>query len=75
MSDFKNFGLVSVNGGWGDTWSDYSECSVSCGEGVEIRTLPCDNPAPEFGGNDCVGNPEESRPCEIKKCPSKFNYK
>ena len=61
--------LASVNGGWGD-WTEYGECSETCGEGTQTRTHECNNPTPQYEGNDCDGSPEESRTCEIKKCPS-----
>ena len=62
--------VVSVNGGWSD-WTEYRECSETCGEGIQTRTHECNNPTPQFEGNDCDGSPEESRTCDIMKCPSK----
>lgn len=50
----------SINGGW----SDWSNCSVSCGGGTKIRT--CTNPVPLDGGANCVGNSLES--CNIQAC-------
>jgi hypothetical protein len=34
-------------------WSDWSGCSRQCDTGITTRT--CTNPAPEPGGQDCVG--------------------
>ena len=52
---------ISVNGGWGD-WSDYGGCTGNCGTGAQTRTRVCDNPIPQHGGADCLGEPE-SIPC------------
>ncbi|XP_019641557.1 PREDICTED: coadhesin-like [Branchiostoma belcheri] len=41
-----------VHGGWSD-WVD-SACSVTCGGGTLTRTRTCDNPAPAFGGDECL---------------------
>jgi len=59
-----------VNGEYSE-WSDFGECSKSCGEGVERRERQCNNPAPAHGGSDCVGPSSESRSCKDKECPGK----
>ncbi|VDH94652.1 Hypothetical predicted protein [Mytilus galloprovincialis] len=53
-----NLGDCPVDGHWG-LWSSV-RCSVTCGNGIGIRTRRCDNPAPSGGGNGCVG-------CDKKK--------
>ncbi|KAI8745416.1 hemicentin-1-like [Biomphalaria glabrata] len=57
-----------VDGGWGE-WSDYTECSSSCGTGTSKRTRHCDTPVPLHGGKDCVGSDIMTKKCEIVKCP------
>ncbi|XP_078700036.1 apolipoprotein(a)-like [Branchiostoma floridae x Branchiostoma belcheri] len=54
----------AINGGW-SAWSVWTECSVSCGTGTgsQARTRSCDNPEPQFGGNNCTGDAQETRPC------------
>ncbi|KAI8502563.1 hypothetical protein Bbelb_192650, partial [Branchiostoma belcheri] len=54
----------AINGGW-SAWSVWAECSVSCGTGTgsQARTRHCDNPEPQFGGNNCTGDAQETKPC------------
>ncbi len=52
---------LPVDGGW----SDWGECSVTCGGGIQTRT--CTNPAPAFGGAECEGDDTQS--CNIQECP------
>ncbi|GFR67360.1 caspase-8 [Elysia marginata] len=46
---------VTVDGGFGD-WTDWTECSVTCGGGVRSRQRFCNNPAPQYGGAQCTPN-------------------
>jgi len=60
-----------INGGWGD-WSEWTECPVSCGGADQERTRVCDNPAPQYGGEDCtVFDPSasETQRCNENPCP------
>ena len=59
---------LSVDGGWSvsGTWST---CSVNCGSGTQSRTRLCNNPAPAYGGNDCIGDATETRYCNNEPCP------
>ena len=61
----------TVNGGYSD-WSDYGECSVTCGEGSQQRDRKCNNPSPKHGGLDCVGENTQSRSCKEVPCPGNF---
>lgn len=62
------FFYVIVNGGY-TPYSNWSECSVTCGEGVRYRHRSCTNPRPQFGGHDCTrfGAPVDTMPC-VKGC-------
>lgn len=45
-----------------------SQCSVSCGEGVQVRGVEC---TPAGGGCDPATRPEISRPCSTGiSCPA-----
>ncbi|XP_075117575.1 SCO-spondin-like [Leptodactylus fuscus] len=56
-----------LDGDWG-IWSSWSTCSVSCGDGVQSRSRRCDNPVPQNGGHDCVGDHEQKRLCQAPTC-------
>ena len=62
--------VVAVDGSWAE-WRDWSDCSVSCGGGVQNRSRPCTNPPPAFGGETCPGESDETRACNEDPCPSK----
>ena len=61
-------GECRVDGGWSE-WSRWGYCSESCGSGLRSRSRTCTNPAPQFGGSDCVGANLESKECYLKVCP------
>ena len=48
------------------SWSEYTECSASCGRGVQTATRSC------IGGNQgdvgCQGNSSMSRTCNEHSC-------
>lgn len=51
-----------VHGNW-SPWSEWSPCDSKCGEGFQIRVRTCTNPPPQFGGELCLGLPEEKKLC------------
>jgi len=57
---------VIVDGKWSE-WTDWSQCTVSCGGGTSQRSRTC-KPA-ENGGIDCVGDSVETRDCNTQVCP------
>ena len=61
----------TVDGGWSD-WSEYSACSATCGQGIQIATRECTNPAPEGSGQPCIGDTQAQRDCMIVECASMF---
>ena len=58
---------LGQDGGYSE-WSDWGECSVSCGSGFAQRTRECDNPVKVGNGNLCtvLGPNTETRSCGIK---------
>ncbi|KFM73053.1 Hemicentin-1, partial [Stegodyphus mimosarum] len=58
----------SVNGEWGN-WLEWERCSASCGVGQRKRQRKCDNPSPQYGGENCTGLDIETDSCILMKCP------
>ncbi len=59
----------TLDGRWGN-WSDFTECSVTCGEGNKTQTRLCNNPAPSNGGANCTGLDTNITTCNDKECPT-----
>ena len=65
-----------ITGGY-SSWSNFSECSVSCGEGgTRSRTRNCTNPKPQYGGQNCskIGPAIETEQCNNQQCPIPGGY-
>ncbi|XP_078703551.1 SCO-spondin-like [Branchiostoma floridae x Branchiostoma belcheri] len=58
----------TTDGEW-STWSPWSNCTVTCGGGVQYRYRSCDNPPPAYGGLACTGLGEEAVHCNMQECP------
>jgi len=56
-----------VDGGF-TPWSQWGECSVTCGDGIKHRTRSCTNPKPQHGGKKCLGNSRETDRCQKEAC-------
>ncbi|XP_055637495.1 A disintegrin and metalloproteinase with thrombospondin motifs 20 isoform X2 [Toxorhynchites rutilus septentrionalis] len=65
--DVNRQALQPQDGGWGQ-WSSFSECSRSCGGGVQISTRICDSPPPANGGKYCTGMRMQYRSCNVDEC-------
>ncbi|XP_071487728.1 A disintegrin and metalloproteinase with thrombospondin motifs 1-like [Diadema antillarum] len=52
----------AVDGGWTE-YSNFSECSRTCGTGVRVRIRNCTNPTPQWGGEPCVGDSHDYELC------------
>ncbi|XP_021375993.1 coadhesin-like [Mizuhopecten yessoensis] len=66
--DFESSSCSKVTcpppGVW-ETWTEWTDCSVSCGEGVSSRTRICDDSA----GGECIGTKSETEVCKHRfKC-------
>lgn len=51
-------------------WSDWSQCSASCGGGQKTRTRACNNPPPSKCGKTCLGDKQEAVSCNTQSCPA-----
>ncbi|XP_044194009.1 thrombospondin-2-like [Thunnus albacares] len=60
--------LCPIAGGW-TTWSEWSQCSQSCGGGLLSRQRECSNPAPQHGGKPCAGDAMDYEACNKQECP------
>ena len=69
---FLEFFCILVDGNWGE-WSNFTDCSVTCGFGYIMRQRFCDSPSPNHGGKDCAGGKtvEYIHGCNPTPCPSK----
>ena len=59
-----------VDGGF-SLWSTWTTCSQTCGTGTKSRTRTCDNPVPNYNGQNCTGNFSQAISCKIESCPGK----
>ncbi|EDO37329.1 predicted protein, partial [Nematostella vectensis] len=57
-------------------WSEFTECSVSCGGGVRTRVRTCTLPSPKYGGLNCsvLGKPLQVYRCNLLPCPVHGGY-
>ena len=58
-----------MNCAWSN-WGKFSECSKSCGKGVQKRTRSIVTPA-KNGGKACTDPNNEEKVCNIEACPGK----
>jgi len=63
--------ILAVDGGFGE-WSEYAECSASCGQGFQDRERTCNSPLPQNGGKDCASESTETRSCQLRECPGRL---
>ena len=59
--------FLGIDSTW-QPWGEWSQCTASCGKGVQIRARACSEPA--FGGNEkCPGNSTATKDCKTSECP------
>lgn len=66
--------LISLDdsGEW-SCWTDWSECSVSCGVGYKQRSRQCMVPNNKgLEGSGCEGSALSQEPCEMPSCQCKL---
>ncbi|KAJ8305885.1 hypothetical protein KUTeg_016430 [Tegillarca granosa] len=61
-----NMHFCPIDGVWSD-WSNWTECSLTCGNGTQNRSRSCDGPY--YGGQNCSGDWDEVRDCNTHFCP------
>ncbi|TDH07702.1 hypothetical protein EPR50_G00108720 [Perca flavescens] len=59
--------IIKQDGNWG-SWSEFGQCSRTCGGGVQFRTRECDNPRPANGGRSCMGATNQFQMCNTNEC-------
>ena len=65
---------ISVNGSWGE-WAAWTACTKPCGDGGEQRRVrQCDSPEPQYGGEDCLGEAEDTQECNTDSYCGKFKW-
>lgn len=57
-----------VAGNWG-SWLPWSQCSETCGKGMQSRIRLCNNPPPAFDGPQCEGSDTQTQVCKERPCP------
>ncbi|KAL4216648.1 Hemicentin-1 [Mactra antiquata] len=58
-----------LDGQW-STWSDWTQCVVTCDNGTVSRQRTCSNPAPSGGGLNCTGQSSQIKQCfTATPCP------
>ncbi|KAK6176120.1 hypothetical protein SNE40_014463 [Patella caerulea] len=66
-----------IDGNWSEwqDWSPVGKCSKTCGTGLinETRTRGCNNPEPQYGGEECWGDSTERRQVECINTPCPVN--
>ncbi|XP_060581396.1 SCO-spondin-like [Ruditapes philippinarum] len=63
-----NAGPCPVDGTW-SVWSDWTECTLTCGNGTKLRNRSCDFPDGVPQGNNCLGAVSETDVCNTDLCP------
>lgn len=60
---------IAIDGNYTE-WSEWSECSLTCGGGLQTRARQCTNPPPQYRGRDCegLGPANETQSCNVDKC-------
>ncbi|XP_072039476.1 SCO-spondin-like [Amphiura filiformis] len=58
-----------IDCGW-SSWSTWTECSETCGNGTQYRFRSGNNPTALNGGDDCVGDSEDQTQCNLSECPT-----
>lgn len=72
-SEICNEFSCPVNGRF-SSWSEWDSCTVTCGGGTSKRVRECNNPLPQYGGNNCSGKFQDIKMCMENPCPIKGGF-
>ncbi|ESO94033.1 hypothetical protein LOTGIDRAFT_228687 [Lottia gigantea] len=64
----RPFGTRRTLDGKFGRWTDWTPCSKNCLGENQYRYRSCNQPIPQNGGRNCVGNAVDSRKCDQRKC-------
>ncbi|XP_015775278.1 PREDICTED: coagulation factor VII-like isoform X3 [Acropora digitifera] len=64
----KSCGLCRI-ASWG-SWTSWSVCSKTCGNGLKKRTRTCSKSAAQNGGLACSGSSQQTARCNTQRCPA-----
>lgn len=56
-----------IHGEWSE-WGPWSQCSMTCGIGIQYSDRECNSPIPQYGGNYCVGAKRRYQTCNNVEC-------
>ena len=63
--------FLDIDGGYTE-WSEWSECTATCGGGSRSHSRTCTNPSPKNKGKTCIeqdlGPDMESEQCNTRDC-------
>ncbi|XP_054472152.1 A disintegrin and metalloproteinase with thrombospondin motifs 18 [Anoplopoma fimbria] len=65
---YGEHGPRAVDGQW-SAWSQWSDCSRTCGGGVMYRERSCTSPRPQNNGKFCSGSSRLNQLCNTRPCP------
>ena len=58
---------MSVDGVWAE-WGAWTDCTVTCGGGINARRRTCTNPEPQHYGLACPGDSTSTKVCNTNSC-------
>ena len=63
---------IAVDCEW-DEFGHWNPCNATCGGGTEFRERAVKTPA-QHGGENCIGETREEKPCNIFGCPGNEHF-